>query len=93
MGEVWGGFRLYDSDKADELYAALHKFVPENNDEEESAIIFTDIVATGGLQTFLIFYFHQNPEPPTTGPLARFLEIDSIVSTTKARDYGDLVSD
>jgi hypothetical protein len=91
INKVWGGFRLYDAGKAEELYGALHNFVPQNANSEEEAIIFTDIIAAGGLKTFVVFYFHGNPQPPTTGPLARFLAIPSILDTTKSQSYADLV--
>ena len=88
---VWGGFRLYDAGKAEELYAALHDFVPQDANSGEEAIIFTDIIAAGGLKTFVVFYYYGNPQPPTTGPLARFLAIPSILDTTKSQSYADLV--
>lgn len=84
--------RIYDADKADEIYSALHDFVPGNNEDTKAAIILTDIIAAGGLKLFLIFYYYEEPEPPTTGPFAKFLEIDSTISLTSTRSYADLVS-
>ena len=89
--KVWGGFRVYDADQAEQLYAALHDFVPQDASNEEEAIIFTDNIAAGGLKTFVIFYFHGKPQPPSAGPLARFLSIPSILDTTKSQSYADLV--
>ena len=91
MGQVWGGIRIYDGNKADEIYAALHKFVPGNADDSKAAIILTDVTAVGGLKTFLIFYFYQGPSPPTEGAFAEFLRIGSTISLTKTRSYADLV--
>lgn len=92
MGEVWGGIRIYSADKADEIYDALHKFVPGNAEDPKAAIILTDVIAAGGLKTFLIFYFYQGPEPPTEGAFAEFLNIESTISLTNTRSYADLVS-
>jgi hypothetical protein len=83
--------RMYGGEKADEIYAALHNFVPGNADDEKAAIILTDITAIGGAKLFLIFYFYDGPEPPTTGPLAQFLNIGSILDTTSTQSYAKLV--
>lgn len=83
---------MYDGGKADEIYAALHNFVPGNAEEEKAAIILTDITAIGGAKLFLIFYFYDAPKPPTTGPLAQFLNIGSIIDTTSTKSYANLVS-
>lgn len=91
MGQVWGGIRIYDGSKADEIYAALHKFVPGNAEDPKAAIILTDVTAIGGLKTFLIFYFYQGPAPPAEGAFAEFLGIGSTISLTKTRSYADLV--
>ena len=84
--------RMYGGGKADEIYAALHNFVPGNAADEKAAIILTDITAIGGAKLFLIFYFYDGPKPPTTGPLAQFLNIDSIIDTTSTKSYANLVS-
>lgn len=92
IGQVWGGMRLYGGEKADEIHAALHNFVPGNADDTKAAIILTDITAVAGLNIFLIFYFYGEPEPPTTGPFADFLSIDATLDLTESRSYADLVS-
>lgn len=84
--------RIYDGSKADELYAALHEFTPANSDDLKQAIIFTDNSDAGGTKLFIIFYFHDGPEAPTTGPLAKFMDIESTLDTTKAQSYAELVS-
>ncbi|KAJ4301983.1 hypothetical protein N0V88_002114 [Collariella sp. IMI 366227] len=90
IGQVWGGMRMYSGGKADEIYAALHNFVPGNAADEKAAIILTDITAIGGVKMFLMFYFYAAPEPPKTGPLAQFLNIDSIIDITKTQSYAEL---
>ena len=92
IGKVWGGFRLYDGGKADDIYSALHNFVPGNADDDKAAIILTDVIALGSARLFLIFYYYEGEEPPTTGPLAQFLNIGSILDTTKTQSYSELVS-
>jgi hypothetical protein len=89
---VWGGIRFYDVGKTDEIYAALHNYVPGNADEEKSAIILSDITAAEGTKMFLIFYFYEGPQPPTTGPLAQFLNISSTLDITNTQSYAQLVS-
>ncbi len=84
--------RIYSGGKADDIYAALHNFVPGNADDEKAAIILTDITAIGGAKIFLVFYFYAEPEPPATGALAQFLSIDSIIDITSTQSYAKLVS-
>jgi hypothetical protein len=84
--------RIYAGGNADEIYAALHNFVPGNADDEKAAIILTDVTAIGGTKIFLIFYFYAEPKPPTAGPLAQFLNIDSIIDITSTQSYAKLVS-
>ncbi|KAK4031403.1 hypothetical protein C8A01DRAFT_21365 [Parachaetomium inaequale] len=91
IGQVWGGMRIYGGGKADDIYAALHNFVPGNADDEKAAIILSDVTAIGGAKIFLIFYFYAEPEPPTTGPLAQFLNIDSIIDITSTQSYAKLL--
>lgn len=83
---------MYDGGKADDIYAALHNFVPGNADDDKAAIILTDIIALGEARLFLIFYYYEGEEPPTTGPFAQFLNIDSTLDTTKTQSYSELVS-
>ncbi|SPO03123.1 related to 6-hydroxy-d-nicotine oxidase [Cephalotrichum gorgonifer] len=91
VAKVWGGTRIYDGGKASEIYSALHNFVPGNADDEKAAIILTDITAVGGTKLFLIFYFYDGPEPPTTGPFAQFLNIGSTLDTTSTQSYSALL--
>lgn len=92
MGQIWGGTRTFSEDKADEIFAALHNFVPANHEDEEAAIILTEIMAFGKGRFFLLFFYYGAEEPPTTGPFAQFLNIDASIDNTKTRDYADLVS-
>lgn len=91
IGQVWGGMRIYGSDKSKEIFKALHDFVPGNADDTKAAIILTDIIAVGGTQLFLVFYFYDGPEPPTIGPFAKFLDIDSALDTASTQSYAKLV--
>ena len=82
---------MYGAGKADELYAALHEFVVDNANDPKQAIIFTDLIAIGELKLFLIFYFYDGPEPPTSGAFAKFQDNDSTIDTTKTQAYSKLV--
>lgn len=92
IGKVWGGMRIYGEDAADQIYGALHNFVAGNAKDPKAAIILTDITALGGAKLFLIFYFYAEPTPPTTGPFADFLDIDSTLDITSEQSYAELVS-
>ncbi|KAF2019503.1 FAD-binding domain-containing protein [Aaosphaeria arxii CBS 175.79] len=91
IGKVWGGMRIYDAANADKIYAALHNFIPNGADDPKAAIILTNVDAVGGIRTILIFYFYDGTTPPINSPLAELLAIPSILSTTKARSYADLL--
>jgi hypothetical protein len=92
MGQVWGGMRIYSEDKTDEIFSALHAFVPGNNDDTKAAIILTHNFNADGSEIFLIFYYYEGPEPPTTGAFAKFLEIEPTIDQTATRSYADMVS-
>ncbi|KAM0342901.1 hypothetical protein ACHAPU_009105 [Fusarium lateritium] len=91
IGKVWGGTRIYDKAQTDEIFAAMHKFIPYNNDNTKAAIIVTDLVTTGGNKLNLLFFFYDGENPPTSGPFADMLKIKSTLSTTKTRSYPDLL--
>lgn len=91
IGDVFGGFCLYDSSKDDKLWANLHDFVVNGAQDPKAAIIFSQIVALGGLKTNIIYTFYDGPSPPTTGPFADLLKIPGIACAPKKRSYADLV--
>ncbi|MBE3047325.1 hypothetical protein IMZ48_33355 [Candidatus Bathyarchaeota archaeon] len=82
--------RIYDGGKADEIYSALHNFVP--GDDDKAAIIISDVIALGSeVRIILVFYYYEDEEPPTTGPFAQFLNIDSTLDITSTKSYSELV--
>ncbi|GAB0134519.1 hypothetical protein EsDP_00002886 [Epichloe bromicola] len=87
IGKIWGGSRIYDASKADQIFEALHNFIPQNVHEQKSAIIVSDVLFLGGANSLLVFYFHDGPEPPSSGPLAAFLKIPSLLDTTASQSY------
>ncbi|KAH8729946.1 hypothetical protein BGZ61DRAFT_346541 [Ilyonectria robusta] len=91
IGQVWGGLRIYEESKTDEIFKALHNFIPANGQEQKAAIIVSNLVAIGGTRAFIIFYFYDGPTPPTSGPFADFLKIGSLISITKAQTYPQLL--
>ena len=84
--------RIYDESKTDDIYKALHEFIPYNNLDPKAAIIVTSIVAVGSSKAFIVFYFYDAEEPPTSGPFADFLKIKSLIAITKKQTYAELVS-
>ena len=59
--------RIYDGGKADEIYSALHNFVP--GDDDKAALIFSEALRSE-VRIILVFYYYEDEEPPTTGPFA-----------------------
>jgi hypothetical protein len=91
IGKVWGGTRIYDESKTEELYKAMHEFIPYSNENPKAAIIVTSLILTGGSKLNLLFYFYDGEKPPTSGPFADLLKIKTTLSTTKTQSYPDLV--
>lgn len=91
IGDVYGGFCLYDNSQDDALHAALHNFTANGAQDPKAAIIFSQIVALDGLKTNIIYTFYDGPTPPTTGPFADFLKIPGIACAPERRSYADLV--
>ncbi|KAK7946147.1 uncharacterized protein PG986_010468 [Apiospora aurea] len=91
IGQVWGGARIYDESKKDALYAALHSFVPGNADDPKAAVIFTDLATTLNGTAAIVFYFHEEPEKPTSGPLKPFLDIPPLVDLAETQSYAQLL--
>lgn len=95
--EVWGGSRVYlGKDKINEVLAAAYQFTAENEDDTKAAIIpATQVFAPGGElgPDFLLLYiFYDGSEPPTSGPLAKLLDIKPSTDNTKTQSYPALVS-
>ncbi|SPJ84157.1 related to 6-hydroxy-d-nicotine oxidase [Fusarium torulosum] len=91
IGKVWGGTRVYDESKTEELYKAMHEFIPYSNEDPKAAIIVTSLILTGGSKLNLLFYFYDGEKPPTSGPFADLLKIKTTLSTTKTQSYPDLL--
>ncbi|KAJ4177631.1 hypothetical protein NW755_013744 [Fusarium falciforme] len=91
VNEVWGGIRIYDESKSDEIFEALHEFTPYNNQDNKAAIIVSNLYTLGAARSFFVFYFYHGQKPPTTGPFAKFLKIKTLVSTTKTQPYPKLL--
>lgn len=90
--QVWGGLRVYADAHRDDLYAALHNFVPTNADDPKAAVIFTDVLAIDAVPVIIVYYFYDGATPPTDdGPLAPFLAIPALVDATETRTYTDLL--
>ncbi|KAM0232511.1 hypothetical protein ACHAP5_010683 [Fusarium lateritium] len=91
IGKVWGGTRIYDGSQTEELYKAMHEFIPYSNEDPKAAIIVTSLIAIGGIKLNLLFYFYDGEKPPTSGPFADLLKIKTTISTTKTQSYPALL--
>ncbi|KAM0438527.1 hypothetical protein ACHAPT_001276 [Fusarium lateritium] len=91
VNQVWGGIRIYDESKSNELFEALHEFTPYNNQDNKAAIIVSNLITLGSAKTFWVFYFYHGQKPPTTGAFAKFLKIKALASTTKTQPYPNLL--
>ncbi|KAF4455710.1 hypothetical protein F53441_2027 [Fusarium austroafricanum] len=91
IGKVWGGIRMYDESKTDEIYEAMHRFIPYNSKDPKAAIIVTNLILTGSTRPNLLFYFYDGEKPPTSGPFADLLKIKSTYDSTKIQSYPDLL--
>jgi hypothetical protein len=92
IGQVWGGFRIYDTTHEDEIYAALHDFVPHGPRDPKAAIIHTNSIAAGNTKSHILIFFYDGPTPPTTGPFADFINIPPLIDQTGTQSYASLVS-
>lgn len=92
IGEVYGGFCVYDQSQDDKLYTALHNFVAHGAQDPKAAIIFSQLLTLGGNKTTLLYLYYEGPSPPSTGPFADFLKIKGTACLPKKRSYADLVS-
>ncbi|KAK6519206.1 hypothetical protein TWF281_003895 [Arthrobotrys megalospora] len=91
IGKVWGGLRIYDESKSNDIFQALHGFVPDNTQEQKAAIIVSNLFAIGGTRAFIVFYFYDAENPPASGPFANFLKIGSLIDITKTQTYAELL--
>jgi FAD/FMN-containing dehydrogenase len=92
IGDIWGGFCIYEPSQSDALYAALHNFVANGAQDPKAAIIFSDLLLVGGIGTKLVYYFYDGPTPPTSGPFADFLKIVNPACLPRTQKYSELVS-
>jgi FAD/FMN-containing dehydrogenase len=92
IAQVWGGTCFYDANQSDALYAALHNFVANGAQDPKAAVIFTDLLLTGNINTKLIFYFYDGPARPTSGPFADFFKIVNPLCLPRTQKYSELVS-
>ncbi|KAL6708912.1 hypothetical protein ACN47E_002319 [Coniothyrium glycines] len=91
ISQIWGGSCTYDALQNSELYAALHNFVANGAQDPKAAIIFSDLVFTGNISTKIIYYFYDGPTPPSSGPLADFLKIPSLLCAPRTQKYSELL--
>ncbi|KAI1634262.1 hypothetical protein F4809DRAFT_619361 [Biscogniauxia mediterranea] len=91
IGKVWGGYRFFSADKADELYAALHSFVPYGREDPKAAIIHTTLFSVGGTESHIVFFFYDGETPPTEGPFADYMNVSPLADITSVQKYSSLL--
>ncbi|KAF1935820.1 FAD binding domain-containing protein [Clathrospora elynae] len=91
IGDVWGGFCIYDQSQEKKLYAALHNFVGHGAEDPKAAIIFSDLVFAAGIKAKLIFYFYDGPERPASGPFADFFNGINLTCLPQKQKYSSLL--
>ncbi|KAJ4366315.1 hypothetical protein N0V83_007951 [Neocucurbitaria cava] len=91
IGDVWGGSCVYDATEDNKLYAALHNFVANGDEDPKAAIIFTSLIVTGGVTTNLVYYFYDGPTRPASGPFADFFSIPGLVCAPTTQKYSELL--
>ncbi|KAF5011507.1 hypothetical protein FDECE_2379 [Fusarium decemcellulare] len=91
IGKVWGGMRVYTSGKKEQIYKALHDFVPYSNEDPKAAIIISNAFAVKSTEAFIVFFFYDGEKPPTSGPFADLMKVDSLIDYTSTQSYADLL--
>ncbi|KAI1485150.1 hypothetical protein F5X96DRAFT_661263 [Biscogniauxia mediterranea] len=91
IGKVWGGYRFFSADKADELYAALHSFVLYGREDPKAAIIHTTLFSVGGTESHIVFFFYDGETPPTEGPFADYMNVSPLADITSVQKYSSLL--
>ncbi|KAK9802177.1 hypothetical protein SCARD494_00110 [Seiridium cardinale] len=66
----------------DALIAAFHDFVPNAVNDPKPAVMFTNVLAMGGLPVIIVYYFYDSLTAHTAGALAEFLEIPALINQT-----------
>ena len=74
----------------DQIWAALHDFIANGQENPKAAIICNSNFAIGGLKIYMVFYFYDGPTPPA-GAFGKFESILPLLDLTGTKSYADLV--
>ncbi|KAL9616898.1 MAG: hypothetical protein Q9160_008287 [Pyrenula sp. 1 TL-2023] len=77
--------------RRDDLFSALHKFTAKGAQDPKAAIIFSNVLAVGNIQGFMLHFFYDGATPPATGLFADILKIPSLKDQAKTRTYSSLL--
>ncbi|KAI1505081.1 hypothetical protein F5X99DRAFT_431169 [Biscogniauxia marginata] len=91
ISKVWGGYRFFTADKDDELYAALHSFIPYAREDPKAAIIHTTLLTVGSTESHIIFFFYDGEKPPAEGPFADYMNVLPLADITSVKNYSSLL--
>lgn len=92
MGKIWGGVRLYRQNRWEGLQAALHNFITAGAEDPKAAIIFADFFMFKNWGIYMVFFFYDGENPPSTGPLAEMLRVPAMADFTSTKKYSSMVS-
>jgi hypothetical protein len=90
IGKVWGGYRIYSTNKRDQLYAGFHAFIKNPNPDPKAAIIFNTEHMYNNGGAFMVFFFYDGPVPPK-GAFGPIFDVTSTIDLCSVRTYTDLV--
>ncbi|KPM39395.1 hypothetical protein AK830_g7156 [Neonectria ditissima] len=91
IDKVWGGIRIFTSGKRDQIFKTLHDLVPHSNEDPKGAIIVSDTIAIASTEIYIVFFFYNDASPPSSGPFADLLKVDSLIDYTSTQTYGELL--
>jgi hypothetical protein len=89
MGKTWGGYRIFGSKHAPEVFAAVQKLTDTYPDRKAAVIVTIDRLVDR--EMFIIFFFYDGETPPP-GVFCGLEDIKPFHSNTKTRSYANLVS-
>jgi FAD/FMN-containing dehydrogenase len=90
VGQVWGGYRIYDMLQQPAIVKALQQFVESPSDPKAAIIVGVNRRAPIG-RFLQMFYFYDGPTPPSE-PFKGPLEVPAtILDSTQTRSYSGLL--
>ncbi|KAF1813382.1 FAD-binding domain-containing protein [Eremomyces bilateralis CBS 781.70] len=91
IGKVWGGIRIYAGWAEQEVFAALHDFIGNNNKDPKAAVIVNSNKLVSGVAIYMIFFFYDAPEAPK-GAFGKFEDISDLLDMTGTYTYPELLT-